>query len=92
MKIFEPIVRHPLAPPRFHPEKAQARGIFQRALAKGKFKRPDRCSACNKKSQKIVGHHPDYTEPLSVIWLCKSCHRRIHGNGLEQPLLSELLQ
>jgi len=28
-----------------------------------------------------VAHHPDYTQPLKVTWLCKSCHRELHQNS-----------
>jgi len=34
------------------------------------------CEKCgDKKSQ---AHHPDYDEPLKVIWLCKKHHNEIH--------------
>lgn len=38
------------------------------------------CKACGKPAQDY--HHPDYSKPLEVVPLCKSCHRRIHGAGL----------
>jgi hypothetical protein len=39
--------------------------------------RPTCCSQC-KKEGKVDGHHPDYDKPLSVIWLCRSCHMLEH--------------
>ena len=30
----------------------------------------------------IVGHHPDYNQPLNVIWCCKHCHPSLHSKGL----------
>ena len=24
-------------------------------------------------------HHPDYSNPRRVVWLCQECHRRLHG-------------
>lgn len=33
------------------------------------------CVACGAKAEK---HHPDYSDPRTVIWLCKSCHRSVH--------------
>lgn len=38
-----------------------------------KLKRPDRCAVCGKIC-KVEGHHPNYDEPLKVIWCCSVCH------------------
>jgi hypothetical protein len=27
----------------------------------------------------VSGHHTDYRRPLDVVWLCGSCHGRVHG-------------
>ncbi len=60
---------------RRYPEKQKARGILQRAVRSGKILKKN-CEHCgNSKSQ---GHHPDYTKPLEVIWLCPSCHAIEH--------------
>jgi hypothetical protein len=34
------------------------------------------CADCG--SQKSEMHHPDYTKPLLVIWLCRVCHLKCH--------------
>jgi hypothetical protein len=34
------------------------------------------CATCGKKAQER--HHPDYTKPLDVVFLCKSCHKQFH--------------
>src|SRR5688572_6263292 len=26
-------------------------------------------------------HHPDYSKPLEIVWLCAPCHRREHQSG-----------
>ena len=34
------------------------------------------CERCG--ALKSEGHHPDYSCPLSVLWLCRSCHKEHH--------------
>lgn len=36
------------------------------------------CIICGEKSE---AHHPDYSNPLSVVWLCRKHHMEVH-NGL----------
>lgn len=60
-----------------NPEKVNAKAKVERAVRKGKLVRPDECSICAKTGW-IVAHHPDYTKPLEVQWVCNSCHRKIH--------------
>jgi len=44
-------------------------------LKRGKLKKLP-CQECgNEKSQM---HHPDYSKPLEIIWLCRSCHLELH--------------
>lgn len=40
-----------------------------------------KCSRCGKsgEEQRIELHHPNYDEPLEVVWLCKSCHMEVHS-------------
>jgi hypothetical protein len=52
---------------------------LQRAVKSGKIIKPEVCSICNNAGT-IVAHHPDYTKPLDVIWVCKSCHAKIHNS------------
>lgn len=34
------------------------------------------CAFCgNPQSER---HHPDYTQPLLIVWLCEKCHRELH--------------
>jgi hypothetical protein len=43
------------------------------------------CEQCGADKVRIQGHHDDYCKPLSVRWLCPTCHtewHRIHGEGL----------
>lgn len=58
-----------------NPEKRKAQDTLRRAVRKGAIlKRP--CEKCG--SEQSVGHHPDYSKPLAVIWLCKVHHREVH--------------
>lgn len=41
----------------------------------GKIKR-EPCQKCGE--EKTHGHHPDYSEPLKVVWLCPLCHKKVH--------------
>lgn len=52
--------------------------LVQKALKEGKLKRPRVCSQCHKEGF-IEGHHEDYSRPLEVVWLCRACHRQLHG-------------
>ena len=47
------------------------------AIKSGKLVRPTNCSNCNKEGR-IEAHHDDYTKPLEIRWLCRSCHSEHH--------------
>lgn len=59
------------------PERRKAGIIVMNALRTGKIIRSDHCSVCNKICVP-EGHHPDYSKPLEVVWVCKDCHTAIH--------------
>lgn len=48
---------------------------LNQALVKGKIKKLP-CAICQ--TEKAIAHHPNYNKPLEVIWLCKSCHEKLH--------------
>lgn len=57
------------------PEKEKAHKKLQTAVRKGLIlKMP--CLICG--NEKSEGHHPDYTKPLEVIWLCRKHHYQAH--------------
>ena len=60
-----------------YPEKRAAQIILMNSLSQGKITRPNACSICMKPC-KPEGHHPDYSKPLAVIWVCKNCHTAFH--------------
>jgi hypothetical protein len=46
-------------------------------IADGRIIRPSKCSRCGRVVF-VNAHHPDYSKPLSIIWLCSRCHGLIH--------------
>jgi hypothetical protein len=57
------------------PEKIAARHILGVAVRKGEVQKSP-CERCGAK--RVHGHHPDYSKPLIVIWLCAQCHKEEH--------------
>jgi hypothetical protein len=37
---------------------------------------PDSCFFCGE--EKTEKHHPDYEQPLAIVWLCRPCHVKFH--------------
>ena len=66
------------------PVKVKATRATSNAIRDGKLIRPDICSAC-RKSCKPEAHHDDYTKPLTVRWLCRSCHCKHHQKVRANP-------
>ena len=63
---------------RANPFKIAARQIVRHSITLGLLERPDVCSECGKVG-KIDAHHEDYFKPLDVMWLCRGCHKTLHG-------------
>lgn len=58
-------------------EREWANAAVVRAVRSGKLVRPESCQRCGA-SGRIHGHHPDYSQPLVVEWLCVPCHGTEH--------------
>jgi hypothetical protein len=56
----------------------RSRRVIAECVKLGLIERPIKCDLCNKEAKKIIGHHLNYLFPFDVLWLCTSCHRRIH--------------
>ena len=57
------------------PERKKAHMKVYHAIKNGVLiKEP--CFICGEKSE---AHHPDYSRPLDVVWLCASHHRQAHA-------------
>lgn len=54
--------------------KFDARDAVTKALKKGTLKKQP-CQVCGANAQ---AHHPDYTKPLNVVWLCRKHHIEEH--------------
>lgn len=67
--------RVPLTPEQRMKDNARSyAGVYFR---RGKIKRTP-CKVCGDPNSQM--HHPDYSKPLAVEWLCKRCHLNEHRN------------
>ena len=57
------------------PVKRRARFTLRNAVNRGKMKRLP-CEQCG--ARPADAHHPDYTKPLEVVWLCRQHHMDLH--------------
>src|ERR1043166_4923203 len=55
----------------------RARSAVSNALRDGRLVRPERGGECGA-GGRITAHHPDYSQPLEVEWLCTRCHGKKH--------------
>ena len=61
--------------------KLKANALLRQAVRRGEISKPDRCEKCGRRPHgeiELQGHHPDYSKPLEVRWLCNSCHGMMH--------------
>ena len=56
-------------------ERLRIKYAVKYALQTGKIKRIP-CMICG--NENVEGHHPDYSRPIDVVWLCKKHHEEIH--------------
>ena len=45
-------------------------------VRRGSLVKPTRCSRC--RSAEPQAHHPGYSDPRNVVWLCRECHLSEH--------------
>ena len=62
--------------------------MLYRALNRGVVIRPEACERCGKTAEEngeaLCGHHHngyDEVHALDVVWLCRSCHMKIHNDS-----------
>jgi hypothetical protein len=56
-----------------NPEGRRAHNAANAAVREGKLERKTLCEGCGL-PKRLEKHHPDYSRPLLVVWLCKPCH------------------
>ena len=75
-----PMEEHPLFGTGMSQEHLQiridARDKLNKAIRFGRIKRQN-CAECDKSDAEA--HHPDYSEPLKVVWLCSKHHKKLHS-------------
>jgi len=60
-----------------NPHKLRAHKAVYKAVQDGTLEKQP-CERCGS-SENLNAHHDDYSQPLSVEWLCSRCHHRHHA-------------
>lgn len=58
-----------------YPERYQAQCKVNNAIRDNRLIKQF-CHFCG--TNNAEGHHPDYSRPLKVLWVCRTCHRLLH--------------
>lgn len=67
------------------PNRIKATNAVNNAVRDGKLKKQP-CWVCGSKA---VAHHPDYSRPLDVVWLCHPHHRQTHALVANEPSIKK---
>lgn len=61
-----------------YPDRKKAQYAVNNAIRDGRLTKWPICALpeCNKPPE---AHHPDYSQPLSVVWLCSAHHKQAHA-------------
>ena len=71
----------PINSPRINTNNPRYKGVHskvQTAIKNGTLI-PEPCTICGS-AINIHAHHPDYSKPLDVNWLCSKCHKELHAH------------
>ena len=71
--------------------KHAVRNVSYWAVEAGLLPRKDRCEHCGAggKGARLHRHHPDYSDPLRIVWLCTQCHGEVHRKTAESDAATE---
>ena len=60
--------------------KRRIRQVARLAVQLGMIPRRRACERCgiSDRAARLHRHHPDYSRPLQVVWLCTLCHGEVH--------------
>ncbi len=67
--------------------KGRARRKLRDSVKRGRVEKPVACERCGQAARPgslderrvvLQAHHPDYSRPLDVLWLCPACHSDEH--------------
>lgn len=61
------------------PERTKDRSIFVARIQTGALKPWPVCAVPECTDTHVHGHHPDYSRPLDVVWLCRVHHTEAHN-------------
>lgn len=65
-----------------YPEKARCHNAVVCAVSRGQLTRLP-CCVCGAFGE---AHHPDHSDPMTIIWLCKRHHEQIEAGTLDSGL------
>jgi len=68
-----------------NPDRYRAHNAVNNAVRDGKLQKQP-CRVCG--AERVHAHHPDYSKPLEVVWLCPAHHAR----EIARPVFSEPVQ
>ncbi len=58
-------------------KKANCRSYTRVLVTRGELKKGP-CESCGT-TENVEAHHPDYSDPRTVVWKCRPCHRAGHA-------------
>jgi Bacillus phage endonuclease len=64
------------------PERIRAKNLVHYYVRKGKIPHVSTC-ICSCGNQATDYHHPDYSKPLEIVPLCRSCHLQVHREMIQ---------